>query len=85
MADCACILLCNDSWQKFKKSLLLVLGSSTVFMAEFACKKSYAFKGYFGDFFFFKQSYYESILESFRAFFQTGLTVKKTINEFGSK
>lgn len=54
-------------------------------MAEFACKKSYAFKGYFGDFFFFKQSYYESILESFRAFFQTGLTVKKTINEFGSK
>lgn len=51
VADSACILLCNDSYQDFKRSLLLVLGSSVVFMAGFACEKSYAFKSYFGDFF----------------------------------
>lgn len=52
-------------------------------MAEFACKMSYAFKGYLGDLLFFslKQSYYKSILESFRVLFQTGLIVKRTINE----
>jgi len=52
VADCACILLCSDSWQKFKRSPLLVLCSSTVFMSEFACKKIYVVKGYFVDFFF---------------------------------
>lgn len=34
---------------KVQEILLLVLDSNTTFMAEFACKKPYAFKGYLGD------------------------------------
>lgn len=78
VGDSACILLCTDSWQDFKRPQLLVLGSSMVFMAGLACKKSYAFKGYFGD---FLPPVVEILQEYLGQFlFQTWLIVKQTMS-----